>query len=125
MAIYTQCRRDPSRLKQLSTVAILSFQFGLHDVVVLSSFLRSYQPCLIVIYKVKSAYEPKWPIRPELIPVSIVIKEVFPSMITSGQSKYITSVFFGTNSKRQGRCQHKRHKRNDKNLLLRAGVRIL
>ena len=37
----TQCWRDPTRSKQLSTVAILGFQFGLYHVVVsLASYLR-------------------------------------------------------------------------------------
>ena len=35
------CGRDPTRSKQLSTVVILGFQFGLYHVVVLLSFLRS------------------------------------------------------------------------------------
>ena len=41
-ACYTVLtRRDPTRSKQLSTVAILGFQFGLYHVVVPLSFLRS------------------------------------------------------------------------------------
>ena len=43
----TLCWGDPTSWKQLSTVAILGFQFGLYHVVVLLSFLHS-QPCFIV-----------------------------------------------------------------------------
>ena len=39
--LATPCWRDPTRSKQLSTVAILGFQFGLYYVVVPLSFLRS------------------------------------------------------------------------------------
>ena len=47
----TPCWRDPTTWsKQLSTIAILGFQFGLyHVVVVLLSFLRSNRPCFVVI----------------------------------------------------------------------------
>ena len=38
--VATTCWRDPTRSKQLSTVAILGFQFGLYHVVVPLSFLR-------------------------------------------------------------------------------------
>ena len=37
-------------VEQLSTVAILGFQFGLNHVVVPLSFLRSNQPCFIVMF---------------------------------------------------------------------------
>ena len=37
----TSCWRDPTRLKQLSMVAFLCFQFGLYHVVAPLSFLRS------------------------------------------------------------------------------------
>ena len=30
-------------------------------------------PLIALVGKVKSAYEPKWPIRPELIPVSVAL----------------------------------------------------
>jgi len=43
------CWRDPRRSKQLSTVAILGFHFGFYHVVPLS-FLRSNQPCFIVMF---------------------------------------------------------------------------
>ena len=39
--LATPCWRDPTRSKQLSTVAILGFQFGLYRVVAPLSFLRS------------------------------------------------------------------------------------
>ena len=39
--LATPCWRDPTRSKQLSTVAILGFQFGLYHVVAPLSFLRS------------------------------------------------------------------------------------
>ena len=45
----TLCWRDPTRSKQLSTVSILGFQFGLYHVVVALSFLPSNQPFFIVI----------------------------------------------------------------------------
>jgi len=45
----TPCWRDSTRSKQLSTVVILSFQFGLYHVVIALSCLRSYQPCFIII----------------------------------------------------------------------------
>ena len=39
--LATSCWRDPTKSKQLSTVAILGFQFELYHVVVPLSFLRS------------------------------------------------------------------------------------
>ena len=45
----TACWRDPTRSKELSTVAILGFQFGLYHVVVALSLLHSNQPCFIII----------------------------------------------------------------------------
>ena len=39
--LATPCWRDPTRSKQLSTVAIFGFQFGLYHVVASLSFLRS------------------------------------------------------------------------------------
>ena len=41
LQLATPCWRDPTRSKQLSTVAILRFQFGLYHVVAPLSFLRS------------------------------------------------------------------------------------
>ena len=48
----TPCRRDPTRSKQLPTVAILGFRFGLYQVLVALSRLGSNQPCFIVISQV-------------------------------------------------------------------------
>ena len=48
--LATPCWWDPTRSKQLSTVAILGFQFGLHHVVVPLSFLRSNQPYITVAF---------------------------------------------------------------------------
>jgi len=53
----TPYRRDPIRSTQLSTVAILCFQFGLYHIVVIAlSFLRGNQPCFIVISKGRLAH---------------------------------------------------------------------
>ena len=46
----TPCWRDLTRSKDLSTVAILGYQFGLYHVVVLLNFLCSNQPCFIVMF---------------------------------------------------------------------------
>ena len=48
--LATPCWRDPTRSKQLSTVAILGFQFGLYHVVVPLSFLRS---CFLVLSRTR------------------------------------------------------------------------
>ena len=45
--LVTLCWRDPTRSKQLSTVAILGFQFGLYYDVDPLSFLRSISPALL------------------------------------------------------------------------------
>ena len=46
----TPCWRDLTRSKDLSTVAILGYQFGLYHVVVLLNFLCCNQPCFIVMF---------------------------------------------------------------------------
>ena len=48
--LATPCWRDPTRWKQLSTVAILGFQFGLCHVVVPVRFLRSINLALLFSY---------------------------------------------------------------------------
>ena len=46
--LATPCWRDPTRSKQLSTVAIVGFQFGLYHVVAPLSFSRSISLALFV-----------------------------------------------------------------------------
>ena len=42
---------------------------------ILNPTLAPLQFAFIGKVKVKSAYEPKWPIRPELIPVSVALSD--------------------------------------------------
>jgi len=49
--VATPWRRDPAGSKQLSTVAVLGFQFGLYHVVVALSFLRSISCALLYVFR--------------------------------------------------------------------------
>ena len=51
-----QLFRDPTRSKQLSTVAIVGFQFGLYHVVAPLSFSRSISLALFVILSIACCF---------------------------------------------------------------------
>ena len=72
--LATPCWRDPTRSKQLSTVAILGFQFGLYHVVAPLSFLRSISLASLFanLTKMKDLYSVKSQLKQMVSPFTSI-----------------------------------------------------
>ena len=58
------------------TVAMVTYMYCVIKIITICSpiIVQSFDTMILVSTgKVRSAYEPKWPIRPELIPVSVTL----------------------------------------------------
>ena len=64
MFVFQMIMVNTKIMGKLRMVLYCSYQYHVHD------GREVHVHCKV---KVKSAYEPKWPIRPELIPVSVAL----------------------------------------------------